>query len=360
MKILTANNLTSFINQLPKNQLYHYINPRTKTVLSIEFVELPQGPIKIKRFDPSKGEKIQDAKEISISTEMIWRYSNAFQEGLPINVDRVLGASYNTRSALESLLAHTPQFYFTYPGRIERIGGREKIKKGHKHLMWLPNKPHEVGIALEEKTEMVISEVPSSDVIYDAVILSEKSFERVELDIAIQRRHAQIQVALYKIGKQLGFRTWIAKNDKGIIYNDKKLGESDGIIGSLNNEKLIMAHEEAIKAALLIDCIWFKNGRLMPAVMEVEHSTGVTSGLTRMKHFKDKFPPFPTRYVIVASDDERAKVVREANKNQFRDLDTKYFSYSAVEELYSLCERRKVKGITEEFLDCFMESVVEK
>jgi len=32
-----------------------------------------------------------------------------------------------------------------------------------------------------------------------------------------------------------------------------------------------------------------------------------------------------------------------------------YFPYSSVEELYSLCQRRKVKGITEDFLDCFME-----
>ena len=55
----------------------------------------------------------------------------------------------------------------------------------------------------------------------------------------------------------------------------------------------------------------------MPAVMEVEHSTGVTSGLSRMKNFKDKFPPFPTRYVIVAPDEDRDKVVKEANKPQF-------------------------------------------
>ncbi|MCG8578274.1 MAG: hypothetical protein MI866_00055, partial [Bacteroidales bacterium] len=115
---------------------------------------------------------------------------------------------------------------------------------------------------------------------------------------------------------------------------------------------------EAIKAALLIDCIWFKNGRLMPAVMEIEHSTGVTSGLTRMKNFYDRFPPFPTRYVIVAPDEDRNKVVQEANKPQFSDLETKFFPYSAVEELYALCQKRKLKGVTEEFLDCYMETIV--
>jgi type II restriction enzyme len=77
-----------------------------------------------------------------------------------------------------------------------------------------------------------------------------------------------------------------------------------------------------------------------------------------MKNFKDKFPPFPTRYVIVAPDEDRDKVIKEANKPQFRDLDTRYFTYSAVEELYALCQRRKLKGVTEEFLDCFMEPIL--
>jgi type II restriction enzyme len=97
----------------------------------------------------------------------------------------------------------------------------------------------------------------------------------------------------------------------------------------------------------------------MPAVMEVEHTTGVTSGLSRMLNFKDKFPPFPTRYVIVAPDEDRDKVIQVAVKPQFRSLQTKFFPYSAVEELYMLCQKRKLKGVTEEFLDCYMEPVFE-
>ncbi|VAW24722.1 Putative type II restriction enzyme NmeDIP (Endonuclease NmeDIP) (R.NmeDIP), partial [hydrothermal vent metagenome] len=87
-------------------------------------------------------------------------------------------------------------------------------------------------------------------------------------------------------------------------------------------------------------------------------STGVTSGLTRMKNFFDRFPPFPTRYVVVAPDEDRNKVVKEANKPQFADLNTKFFPYSAVEELYALCQKRKIRGVTEEFLDCYMETIV--
>jgi len=224
-------------------------------------------------------------------------------------------------------------------------------------LMWTPEKLHTLGTSKVIETEIVISEIPSLEASYDALVVSNIEGSK-PLDIELDRRHAQIQIALYYIGLQLNFRTWVAQNDKGIIYQNKKLGEFEGIITSLKDEKLMHAYEDAMRAALLIDCIWFKNGRLMPAVMEIEHSTGVTSGLSRMKNFKDKFPPYPTRYVIVAPDEDRSKVIKEANKDQFHDLNTLFFPYSAVEELYALCQKRKLKGVTEDFLDCYMEPVL--
>ncbi len=357
MRKLSASNLVAFINQLDKNQVYNYVSPKTKGVIKIEGVDLPEGPIRIKRWNPSAGETEAQQKIESISSELIWRVANAFNPNQPINIDRILGASYNTRSVFEALLAHTPEFYFCYPGRIENKGGHSAIKHGHKHLLWNPDAPHKVGVLSKIETDIVISEIPALDAFYDSLVLPD-TFERQEINLDIQRRHAQIQIALYFIGKQLNFRTWIAQNDKGILYQNKRIGEFEGVIASLKDEKLMTAYDDAIQAALLIDCIWFKNGKLMPAVMEVEHSTGVTSGLSRMKNFKDKFPPFPTRYVIVAPDEDRDKVIKEANKPQFKDLDTRYFTYSAVEELYALCQRRKLKGVTEEFLDCFMEPIL--
>jgi type II restriction enzyme len=357
MNKLTASNIVSFINQLDKNKSYNYLNPKNNGLIKIFEVVLPEGPVRIQRWNPSKMESSKDQKIETISPEMIWRIANSFVPNQPINFDRVLGASYNTRSVLESLLAHTPQFHYCYPGRIETTGGNPKVKKGHKHLMWTPEKPHKQGKIEKIETEIIISEIPIFEVFYDSIALNTAE-KASELDINISRRHAQIQVALYFIGHQLNFRTWIAQNDKGILYQNKKLGEFEGVITSLNEEKLISNYQEAIRAALLIDCIWFKNGRLMPAVMEIEHSTGVTSGLTRMQNFKDTFPPFPTRYVIVAPDEDRDKVIKEANKTQFKNLDTRYFPYSAVEELYALCTKRKLKGVTEEFLDCYMERIV--
>ncbi len=355
--VLTAANIIHAINQLPKNRVYNYINPRTKGVIEIRHVEMPEGPITIKRYNPSEGETSETAIDESISSQMIWRVANAFRENQPVNFDRVLGGSYNTRSVLESLIAHTPLFYFCYPGRIESIGANSAIKHGHKHLMWMPNSPHQLGVLTEAETDIVISEIPNIEVFYDSLVLPDAT-GTPEIDIEIKRRHAQIQIALCMIGRQLNFRTWVAQNDRGIIYQRQRLGEMEGIVQSLQDERLISAFDNAERAANFIDVIWFKNGRLMPAVLEVEHTTGVTSGLTRMKNLYDALPPFQTRYVIVAADSDRNKVVEEANKPMFRQLNTKFFSYSAVEELYALCQRRQIRGVTEEFLDSFMEPVV--
>jgi type II restriction enzyme len=76
-----------------------------------------------------------------------------------------------------------------------------------------------------------------------------------------------------------------------------------------------------------------------------------------MLNFYSKIPPILTRYVIVAPDDDRQKVIAEASKPIFKDLHIRYFPYSAVEELFIVCQRRKLRGITEEFLDCYMESI---
>lgn len=358
---LTVSNLVREINRLNKNHYYDYLEKSNTGKIKIVRVQLPEGPIVIKRWKPGKGGGNEaTAKEVPISKKQILRLANALVPNQPINVDRVFAGSYNTRSVLETLLAHTPQFQYCYPGRMEISGnGTPTIKHGHKHILWSPETPHELGITQKVDTDVVINEV-AIDVYYDSIkITDSKGIEEVRgIDDEIKRTHALMQIALFYIGKQFDYRTWIAQNDTGIIYNGKKILEYPGIIPKLSNEPLLQAHADAANAARLIDCIWFKNGKLMPAVMEVEHSTGVTTGLTRMKTFQDLFPPFPTRYVIVAPDEIRDKVIQEANKIQFKSLDTKFLPYSAVNELYSLCKRRNIKGITQEFLDSFMESVV--
>ncbi|OFS11324.1 restriction endonuclease [Hafnia sp. HMSC23F03] len=354
---LTAHNLVREIGKLPRDVEYQYINEKNQGKIVIHAVYEPEGPIEFRRYNPAKGETLASKKIESISVQMLWRLANALAEDKPVNIDRVFGGSYNTRSVLETLLAHTSQFYWCKPGRIELINTSKSVKPGHKHLIYMPDNPHALGVTAFADVNMQISEF-NMDVVYKGIDLTATPPPE-NMTIEQKRRHAQIQIALVKIGQHLGFRTWIAANDKGIEYAGQRIDQMEGVIDSLAQERVISAYPEAARAARLIDCIWFRNGRLMPAVMEVEHTTGVTSGLTRMKGFYDLGPALQdVRWTIVAPDEDRAKVIAEANREQFRDMNTRFFSYSAVEELYSLCERRKPTGITEKFLDCFMEPCI--
>ena len=358
MEKILASNIVRAIDGLSKHSSYNYINPKNKGLIHLVSVQHPEGPIRIQRYNPSKGEILSEAKEETISREMIWRVANAINEGEPFNIDRILGASYNTRSAFETLIALTPQFYYCRPGRIEEIDGHTSIEKGHKHLIWLPSNVHPIGQLVEKEVEnMAISEIPFKQVIYDNLSFPEDLITNGDLEGL--RRHTQIQIALYLIGLQLGYKTWIAQNDKGILYKEKPLFEQEGVISSFSNtdNNIVSLIPGAADCARFIDCIWFQNHRYMPAVMEVEHTTGVTSGLDRMMGLYQTMPNFITRYVIVAPDALRDKVVDEINRPQFKELKARFFPYSSVEELYYLCIHRKIHGVSQEFLDSFMEEV---
>jgi type II restriction enzyme len=364
------------INNLPKNKDYKYINDTTKGMIRIHQVKLPEGPIEIKRFDPSKGETAERAKVESISTSMILRVANGIRIEEPFNLDIILGASYNTRSVLESLLAHTPDYFVIYPGRIEYTDTTQKMKKGHKHLVYKPFQqykpynPHENGI-LGDKVDsnLTMAVLPSRVFVYDDGLSDAEVIQKIkerkttnanqlDKDVTLERIHAQMQVALFEIGKKFQCKSFIAKNDQSLKYQGIKLSEHSSIVTSICDVQLFKAFPEAEDKGKLIDCIWFKGEKEMPAVFEIENSTGVTSGLVRMKKFKDAIPPFTTKYIIVAPDDDISKVKMKANEQQFKELNIWYFSYSAVMELYALCKGWDIRGITDEFLESFMEKVI--
>lgn len=356
---VNASNLANAINSLNKNAIYDYPNPKTTTKIKIVNVKLPEGPITIQRCDPNKGESFEGKKEQTISSKMLWRLANAIKPGHPINIDRVFGASYNTRSALEALLLHTEFYYQCYPGRLERTGEVSEVKHGHKHILFCPDEPHTKGdIGRKEVNDMVITDVEREFRI-DSLLLSETASNADKIDINVQRRHAQIQVLLIKCAEHMGLTTWVAKNDHSIKYNGQRLIELDSVIKKLSDTTALQGYHDAAPAGELIDVIWFsEDQKKIPAIIEIEHSTGVTSGLNRMKGFLKEAPELAhMTYIIAAPDEIREQVFQKASKPQFSDMNIKFLPYSAIEDLYLLCQR-KLKGIDNiKFFHTFLENV---
>jgi type II restriction enzyme len=354
---MLARDLVKAISELPRNREYHYVDQTKSGRINLGEIRQPEGPVFFKRYDPRKGQTLEGARQVSISANLLWRVANAIEPNVPFNIDRVVAASYNSRSVVEALLAHTPQFHMCKPERITLFESTQDIRPGHKHLIWKPDAPHPNGEVSWIDTGLVISE-RRIETLYKPIAVPAHAMREGQAPEQV-RRHVQIQYLLIEIAKALGYRPFIARPDQSITYGGKKLGAIDGMIPDLKNEPMLSNFPESAQAGNLIDCIWFEGKRNIPAVFEVEHSTGVTSGLTRLNKFRNSLPGYGrgTRYVIVAPDEARAEVTSKASAEMFEDLDPLYFPYSAVEELYSLSQRRKIRGIDDSFLESFVEKL---
>jgi type II restriction enzyme len=352
MKALKTADLVNMISQLGTEGTYEYFSEKAK--LRITDITKPEGPIKFRRWN------IRDKESRgSISTNQLNTIAVAFSKrpDYPIQLDRLFSGGGNSRSALETLLAYTPNFFICYPQKSNPYTGT--IERRIKHIMWCPDSEHRLGQVSEKEFQQVISEV-ELDADFGNIEITPDMLTR-ELDsIEAKRVHTQMQVALVRIGGALNFHTWVAKNDRAIAVGDTTLGNLPGVIPSLDNVKILF-ESESKQIASRIDCIWFSNDyRYIPAVIEVEHTTGVTSGLTRMLQFREIVPALQVNCAIAAPNELRNKVVSEANSALFRNLDVKYLPYSTVRVLYGLIRNYNLSNVVHRtFIEPFMEKVVE-
>jgi type II restriction enzyme len=266
-----------------------------------------------------------------------------------MNVDSIMA------SALEVLLAYTPEFSLCCPNYCDVAISTTIIKKDRRFLVWLPHQPHEAGVLYHAEASVTLARMECYDAIYEAIVLPAPKEDDEIIDDGLKRIHAQMQVALVEIAAGMGCKTYVAKNDQGIIVKNTPLAQHADVLTDLSQQNLISNFPDATKAGALIDCIWFKNGKHMPAVLEVEYTTGITSGLTRMLNFQDNSPSLVTRFIIAAPDEDRAKVIKEFEKIQFQKMKPVFLPFSAIHELYALAQRGRLKGVSPDIIDNFVE-----
>jgi type II restriction enzyme len=350
MPNLHVSDLINWIDQLGNIRSYKYYSQNTS--IQINEIYKPEGPIKITRWKKD-GVKSQAA----ISTNQLGTVASVFSRkpNYPIHFDKLFSAGGNSRSALETLLALTPHFFICYPKKANPYSG--KIENNQKHIMWVPGETHELGRIVTKEYNQVISEV-EFNLDFGEIVLPDVGLSKEFDTIEAKKTHTQMQVALLKIGNALNFNTWIANNDRSIQIGGVRFGDLPGVISTLDDVS-IFYNSESKKAASLVDCIWISGDKkYIPAIIEVEHSTGVTSGLTRMLKLRESIPAINTSFTIVASNDLRNKVVSESNQPAFSPLKARYMAYSTVRELYGLIQRYNLTNVIERtFIEPFMEKI---
>lgn len=350
---LTTAQLVHQISLLGTETEYEYVSGNN--IARISEVTLPEGPISFYRRNRNGNMELA-----SISTQQLATFARicSAKPNFPLHVDRLFSGGGNTRSAVETLLARTPNFYICHPERVDVYTG--KIKTDLKHIMWCPEDYHTLGEVAEKDYKGIITEQETS-INYGDIRIGASSLGSEFDSIEAKRVHTQMQVSLIAIGNALNLDTWIARNDHSISIGAKTLVDLPGVMRSLDAAEIFFK-PDIKEAASLIDCIWFtRDGRAVPAIFEIEHSTGVTSGLTRMLKLRERFPGISeiSLFTIVASDELRAKVISEISQPIFQSLKARYMPYTNVRELYGLIQRYSLVGVVDyRFVEAFMEQIV--
>jgi len=307
-------------------------------------IQGPEGPIVINRNN----------SEENISTGMLWRMANALSSGEPIHVDSLFQGGGNTRSAFEALLANTANIFVCRPARFEFRGGSTIIvDPAPKHIFWDPSQTHPIGEIKELKTSKVVSTL-NVQFVQDSIELTGNPSG----DLSSLRTHVQKQFLLMEAAKAFGSKAAIPANDGSNKINGERIDSYDHMVKDLSTHPIFQSTvlRPARETAKQIDCLWldFENNDI-PAIFEVEHSTGVESGLTRMLQLKHNYKGLSPKNIIVAPDEDREKVMRLAAERRYRELDVYYMSYSKLDELSYFVSKKMTRGISIEFLENFIE-----
>jgi len=147
------------------------------------------------------------------------------------------------------------------------------------------------------------------------------------------REHTEIQWQLLKLGSDMGFDVWVARNDRGRAWEDKKFAD----FARLKAELPLQFDDATNRTIELIDVLWLR-GNAIVAAFEVESTTSIYSGLLRMSDLIAMQPNLNIPLYLVAPDSRRDKVITEVNRPTFSRLSPplsetcRFISFSTLKE----------------------------
>lgn len=128
--------LLELINELSPNTYFKYIR-------SDEQCEY----IKIDMSEPRVYSQTPDGKDHSIAETYLQVLAERIEENVPFNISQLMNNSGSNRPIIETIIAHTKEFYWYQNGRA-------------KYVVWIPTKPHIPG-ELKEWTDSSIIQTTS-------------------------------------------------------------------------------------------------------------------------------------------------------------------------------------------------------
>jgi hypothetical protein len=128
--------------------------------------------------------------------------------------------------------------------------------------------------------------------------------------------HTEIQWLLLKLGSDMGFNVWVARNDRGRSCNGNRFSD----LPALRSNLPLQFDDATNRTIELIDVLWLQKNSIV-AAFEIESTTSIYSGLLRMGDLVAMQPNLNIPLFLVAPEDRREKVFAEVNRPTFSRLD---------------------------------------
>lgn len=168
--------------------------------------------------------------------------------------------------------------------------------------------------------------------------------------------HTEVQWLLLKLGSDMGFDVWVARNDRGKQFKGKNFAD----LPRLKTDLPLQFDDATNKTIELIDVLWLQ-GNAIVAAFEIESTTSIYSGLLRMADLIAMQPNLNIPLYLVAPDERREKVMTEVNRPTFCRLRPpvseicRFISFSGLKEQIKQAAAY-VRFLKPEFLDELSES----
>jgi hypothetical protein len=169
-------------------------------------------------------------------------------------------------------------------------------------------------------------------------------------------QHTEIQWLLLRLGSDMGFDVWVARNDRHREANGQRFAD----LPRLKKDLPLQFDDATNRTIEHIDVLWLK-GNAVVAAFEIESTTSIYSGLLRMSDLIAMQPNLNIPLYLVAPEERRSKVIIEVNRPTFSRLSPpmnrmcKFIPFSALRSRIAHFGNM-VRYLKPEFLDELAES----
>lgn len=167
-----------------------------------------------------------------------------------------------------------------------------------------------------------------------------RRIKEIKNDAIEENTHSEMQFHLARLGKSLGYKVWIARNDHKREWDGQKLGEF-----SIKSLHILNCPPSVSDTIALIDVLWLDQNEEVIAGFEVEKSTSIYSGILRLTDLSLSIKTEGCHFYLVAPKKREKEIKAQLLRPSIKSLHSQSILYLLFDDLRCDCDAMCKFGI---------------